>query len=145
MHNLNVVCSQNKLDISRVPLVRELIGTPTYMFAPRIQPSAVLKVLHKHPSQASKTSKADPSKTFLTPIVNQIAEKLFEGSLEVAETLQDDSLQQKQVPVHHQKHPFNPASTIWGQEIGGGIYNSVNIDGIVYSVSLLVIFYFAIF
>lgn len=113
------------------------------MFAPSIQPLAMLKTLHppgqhkKQPTQTLKISGAHKSKTFLTPVVNQIAEKLFEGSLEVAETLQDHLLQQKEVSVHHQKHPFNPVSTLWGQKLGD-IYSSVNIDGIVYSVSLLV-------
>lgn len=87
------------------------------------------------PSQSPIKSKSAAPKTFLTPIVNRIAEKLFEGSLEVAETLRDESLQQKQVFAHHHKHPFDPESVIWGQELEEGVYRSVNIDGIIYSVS----------
>ncbi|KAF5330887.1 hypothetical protein D9619_005458 [Psilocybe cf. subviscida] len=144
-HTLNVVCSQNQLDISRVPLVRELIGTRTYVFAPSIQLPAVPKAPHPQehreirrrqsgPSQTSNKSKSDKPKTFLTPIVNRIAEKLFEGSLEVAAAVRDESLEQKEACIRHHEHPFDPESVVWGRELERGVYSSVIIDGVVYSI-----------
>lgn len=76
------------------------------------------------------------SSTFLTPIVNRIAQRFFEGSLEVSAQLLDD-LDETLVNLRDYKgHPRNPRKMVLSNRLvkGKDVFGKVTIDGVAYKV-----------
>lgn len=76
------------------------------------------------------------SNTFLTPTVNRIAQRFFEGSLEVSAQLLDD-LDETPVNLRDYKgHPLNPRRLVLSNRLvkGKDVFGNVTIDGVAYKV-----------
>jgi len=75
------------------------------------------------------------SNTFLTPIVNHIAQRFFEGSLEVSAPLLDDM--EASVSLRDYKgHPLNPRKIVLSNRLvkGNDVFGKVTIDDVAYKV-----------
>ena len=76
------------------------------------------------------------SKTFLTPTVNRIAQRFFEGSLEVSAPL-IDNMEETSVNLRDYKgHPLNPRKMVLSNRLvkGKDVFGNVTIDGVAYKV-----------
>ncbi|KAF8965236.1 S-adenosyl-L-methionine-dependent methyltransferase [Flammula alnicola] len=140
--SLPELCTTNRIQISRVPLVREIMGAAHYEFDVDISrlKSKLKKVPTSKPTKHSDKGKKLPkeNKTFLTPIVNRLAKNLFESSLEVAESMLhdgDDDGEHARVR-RHKGHHSDPQEISWGRKLDDedeDIYESAIVDGVTYS------------
>jgi hypothetical protein len=76
------------------------------------------------------------SNTFLTPTVNRIAQRFFEGFLEVSAPLMDD-MEETSVNLRDYKgHPLNPRKMVLSNRLvkGKDVFGNVTIDGVAYKV-----------
>lgn len=141
MSNLPDVCSEAGIRISRVPLVRDIMGPTHYEFDVDIRPGRKSGPVRKERPSATKPVKtaANQSKTFLTPIVNRIARDFFEGSLEVAQSALDNDANddEDRETQYHKSHYSNPKVVSFKERLSGheGHYQSAVIDGVTYTVS----------
>ena len=136
MATLPELCAQNGIRISRVPVIRELIGPVHYDFDDDVEaPTRVFrkkKLIRNQEIEILKHS----SSTFLTPVVNRIAQRFFEGSLESSAQLLDD-LDENRVNLRDYKgHPLNPRRMVLSNRLAKGkdVFGNVTIDGIAYKV-----------
>lgn len=76
------------------------------------------------------------SSTFLTPIVNRIAQRFFEGSLEVSAQLLDDFDEISVNLRDYKGHPLNPRRMVLSNRLvkGKDVFRNVTIDGVAYKV-----------
>ncbi|KDR81704.1 hypothetical protein GALMADRAFT_239835 [Galerina marginata CBS 339.88] len=138
------ICANNKIKISRVPAVRELMGSMhDYFdddgFSAQAYPKPRKAILHstkKHQNKEKEVLK-HRNQTFSTPVVNWIARNLFEVPLEVAKSSFDtdtDNITHIVLP-HYKGHYSNPSKITWrGKQKSAGIYESVDVDGIIYDI-----------
>lgn len=132
--------------VSRVAVIREILGPVHYEFETDISTqNSRSDGKRKRRSSSSevdfvpfKHKKVTPiNKTFLTPVVNNIAKDLFRGSLEVSESDhyedESDAISVKQ--CRHKAHHTNPAKIIWGERLTEDFYSNAIVDGVVYEVS----------
>ena len=136
MATLPELCAQNGIRISRVPVIRELIGPVHYDFDDDVEaPTRAFrkkKLIRNQEIEILKHS----SSTFLTPVVNRIAQRFFEGSLESSAQLLDD-LDENRVNLRDYKgHPLNPRRMVLSNRLAKGkdVFGNVTIDGIAYKV-----------
>jgi hypothetical protein len=79
-----------------------------------------------------------PSSTFLTPTVNRIAQRFFEGSLEVSAPLLDDFDEISVNLRDYKGHPLNPRRMVLSNRLvkGKDVFGNVTIDGVAYKVRI---------
>ena len=137
MATLPELCAQNGIRISRVPVIREIFGPAHYDFDDDVE--APTRVSRKKKS-TSRNQEIEilkhSSRTFLTPTVNHIAQRFFEGSLEVSAQLLDD-LDETSVNLRDYKgHPRNPRRMVLSNRLvkGEDVFGNVTVDGIAYKV-----------
>lgn len=138
MATLPELCAQNGIQISRVPVIREITGPVHYDFDDDLKaPSRVCRKKKLTRDQEIEILKHS-SNTFLTPIVNRIAQRFFEGSLEVSAQLLDDlDLDETSVNIRDYKgHPLNPRRLVLSNRLvkGKDVFGNVTIDGVAYKV-----------
>ena len=135
MATLPELCAQNGARISRVPVIREIIGPVPYDFDDVEAPTCVSRKKKLTRNQETEILKHSSS-TFLTPVVNRIAQRFFEGSLEVSAQLLDD-LDETPVNLQDYKgHPLNPRKIVLSNRLvkGKDVFGNVTIDGVAYKV-----------
>lgn len=136
MATLPELCAQNGIRISRVPVIREIFGPVHYDFDDDVEaPTRVFrkkKLTHNQEIEILKHSK----RTFLTPIVNRIAQRFFEGSLEVSAQLLDDFDEISVNLRDYKGHPQNPRRMVLSNRLvkGKDVFGNVTIDGVAYKV-----------
>ena len=136
MATLPELCVQNGIRISRVPVIREIFGPVHYDFDDDAEaPSRVFRKKKLTRNQEIEILKHSSS-TFLTPIVNRIAQRFFEGSLEVSAQILDD-FDEISVNIRDYKgHPLNPRRMVLSNRLvkGKDVFRNVAIDGVAYKV-----------
>ncbi|KIM49346.1 hypothetical protein M413DRAFT_15448 [Hebeloma cylindrosporum] len=143
--SLPEVCSENHIQISRVPAVREIMGAAFYNFDDDL-PQQKVKSRKTIPASSRPTRRFGNKEkdvllhrhpTFLTPTVNRIAKNLFEVSLEVAKSKLEDESDDSERPrlPRHKGHYSDPQNVTWGDEIfkGSKIFRSAIVDGVIYN------------
>ena len=136
MATLPELCSQNGIRISRVPVVREILGPLHYDFDDDVEaPTRVFRRKKLTRNQETEILKHSTS-TFLTPIVNRIAQRFFEGSLEVSAQLLDDFDEISVNLRDYKGHPLNPRKMVLSNRLvkGKNVFGNVTIDGVAYKV-----------
>ncbi|KAF8201752.1 C5-DNA-methyltransferase [Pholiota molesta] len=146
LSNLRDICEDAGIKISRVPLIREIMGATHYEFdtIPGTKSSSGSKP-PSHMHKPNKIKLSGPAKsrkqgrTFLTTIVNRIAKEFFDGSLEVVESalnFPDDDTNSDILAAQHKSHYSDPEQIIWGKQLGKykGFYKSAMVDGVLYSI-----------
>lgn len=136
MATLPELSAQNGIRISRIPVVKEIMGPAHYDFdnveaRPRV--SRKKKFTRNQEIEILKHS----SNTFLTPIVNHIAQRFFEGSLDVSAPSLDDMLDEASTSLRDYKgHLLNPRKIVLGNRLvkREGVFGKATIDGIPYKV-----------
>ena len=133
----------NKIKLDKVPLVRSLRGQSTSSFAD--ERHAV--ELPRKKNQASKSKTSNPERevlqhrnnTVVTPLVGRIAATVFDRVLSVAGQLEaDPTIEDSAVHfVEELEHHNDPESIEWLEPTSvDGLYQSVKMDGVIYSVSM---------
>ena len=136
MATLPELCAQNGIRISRVPVIREIFGPAHYDFDDDIKTPTHISRKKKLTRNQEIEILKHSSSTFLTPVVNRIAQRFFEGSLEVSAQLQDD-LDETSVNLRDYKaHPQNPRRMVLSNRLvkGKDVFGNVTIDGVAYKV-----------
>ncbi|CAA7271617.1 unnamed protein product [Cyclocybe aegerita] len=133
------LCKQNGIPISRVPAVRKLTLCEVLDDDSSGHSSGKGRRRKDDRSMSSKgllKKETGASKTYLTPIVNHIAQDFFKGSLEVAESMLDHEHDETLQQCDHKGHETNPKKIVWSKHLGqeSNIYQSVIVDGIIYQV-----------
>lgn len=128
---------QAEFGIARVPLIRSILGgavedaglSPVKKSRPR--------VMVKNLNRENEVLKHRET-TFLTPIVSQIAQHLFDGSLVASHPIEEMEVDNQSLKVH-KTHCENPLKIAWGQALGQNteFFKSVIVDGVRYWVYLL--------
>ena len=135
MATLPELCAQNGIRISRVPVIREIFGPAHYDFDDDVEtPTRISRKKKLTQNQEIEILKHSGS-TFLTPTVNRIAQRFFEGSLEVSAQL--DDLDETSVNLRDYKaHPQNPRRMVLSNRLvkGKNVFGNVTIDGVAYKV-----------
>lgn len=139
MATLPEFCAQNGIQISRVPVVREIMG-PAYYDFDNVETTVRVSRKKKNKKNLARNQETEflkhSSNTFLTPMVNHIAQRFFEGSLEVSAPL-DDELDEASVNLRDTKdHPLNPRKLVLSNRLvkGKDVFGKVTIDGVAYKV-----------
>ena len=135
MATLPELCIQNGIRLSRVPVIREIFGPVHYDFDDDVDaPTRVFrkKLTRNQEIEILKNS----SSTFLTPIVNRIAQRFFEGSLEVSAQLLDNFDEISVNLRDYKGHPLNPRRMVLSNRLvkGKDVFGNVAIDGVAYKV-----------
>ena len=76
------------------------------------------------------------SSTYLTPVVNRVAQRFFEGSLEVSAQVLDDFDDTLINLRDYKGHPLNPRRMVLSNRLvkGKDVFGNVTIDGVAYKV-----------
>lgn len=157
LSSLPDVCSENHIKISRVPVIRELMGSKPYEFdvVPFPPDSKQRKKIGtKNATRSSNREKEvlqHRNKTFLMPTVNSIAKDFFVGSLLEAVTELEELDDSTTINLPQYKaHYTDPLKITWGPAFPNQkAFTSANVDGVLYKVSsccpdflmILMIFY----
>lgn len=134
MATLPELCAQNGIRISRVPAIREILGSSHYDFDD-MKTTCISRKKNLTGNQELEVLKHSSS-TFLTPVVNRIAQRFFKGSLEVSVSL-TDMLDETSVNLRDYKsHPLNPRKLVLSKRLvkGQDVFGNVTIDGVAYKV-----------
>ncbi|KAF9473771.1 S-adenosyl-L-methionine-dependent methyltransferase [Pholiota conissans] len=143
MVNLPDICMNIGIKISRVPLVRKILGDMYYDFDTAVSNPQVLSRSSASARQGAThaNTSARATKTFLTPTVNHIAKDFFVGSLEASESAFVHDADGGLASAHHHKtHYSDPKQIIWGKRLQKheAVYESAIIDGVIYSMGDIV-------
>ena len=133
----------SKIKLDKVPLIRSLRGQPTTSFDD--EHHVARSPRKKKQALSSKTSNPERevlqhrNDTVVTPFVGRIAATVFDrvlsvaGQLEADPTIEDSAVHFVEALEHHN----DPESIEWlGPASVDGLYQSVEMDGVIYSVSI---------
>lgn len=134
----------NKVKLEKVPLIRSLRGQPIVSLDEDYRPTKSSR--KNKPALKSNTSNPEHAvlqhrnETVVTPLVGRIAATVFDRVLSVAGQLQADPTVEDSAAhfVEALEHHSDPDTVEWTEETSiDGLYQSVKLDGVKYSVNTL--------
>jgi DNA (cytosine-5)-methyltransferase 1 len=140
---LDELRDQEGIKVERVPLIKTLRGVSGSYAEDTPPPSASRSTSpRKNTAQSSKSGNLEAevlkhrNPTVVTPLVSSIAATLFERTLRVAGQLEHDDIQDDASDFDAFMHHDDPESIEWSEPAEvEGYYESVEMDGVKYSVS----------
>ncbi|KAF8163400.1 S-adenosyl-L-methionine-dependent methyltransferase [Crassisporium funariophilum] len=136
---------QQDLNISQVPAIRQKIGSISFETGTNTRRRQGIKTAKSRSDRKNQNQKIEVLKhsetTFLTPVVNRIARDFFEGSLEVATSISNDSDDNVSLkPRNFKSHYTNPDKIKLGNRFSDHEerYGKATIDGEIYQIGDIV-------
>lgn len=125
---------QADFQITRVPLIRSILDGAVEDVGLSPTKKSRRRVMTKNRNQENEVLKHRET-TFLTPIVSQIAQHLFDGSLVASDPIEEMEVDNQSLKVHKTHHE-NPLKIVWGQALGQNVefFENITVDGVRYQV-----------
>jgi len=128
---------QAEFQITCVPLIRSILDGAVEDVGLSPMKKSRPRVMTKNLNQENEVLKHRET-TFLTPIVSQIAQHLFDGSLVASDPMEEMEVDNQPLKAH-KTHYENPLKIVWGQALGQNteFFKNVTVDGVRYQVYFL--------